>query len=148
MQGVNKVILIGHLGQDPEARTLESGNMVVNFSLATSEKWKDKQGEQQQHTEWHKVTVWGKLADICARYLKKGTPVYIEGKLKTRSYEQDGVKKYSTEILASNMTMLGGNGNSQGQSVDTSAEYNQKPSAPAPSQAPPMTEGEVDDLPF
>ena len=148
MQGINKVILIGHLGQDPEARTLDNGNTVVNFSLATSEKWKDKQGEQQQHTEWHKITLWGKLAEICASYLKKGHPVYLEGKLKTRSYEQDGIKKYSTEILANNMTMLGSQGNSQGQSVDTSAEYNQTQSSPSPSQAPKMPQREIDNLPF
>lgn len=148
MQGVNKVILIGHLGQDPEARTLDNGNTVVNFSLATSEKWKDKQGEQQQHTEWHKITIWGKLAEVAARYLKKGHAVYIEGKLKTRSYEQDGIKKYSTEILANNMTMLGSQGNSQGQSVDTSAEYNQTPSSPSPKQAPQTSQGDINNLPF
>jgi len=108
MASVNKVIIVGNLGKDPEARALPSGDSVSNFSVATTESWKDKAGEKQEHTEWHRVNAFGKLAEICNEYLKKGSAVYIEGKLRTRTWEQDGVKKYSTEVIADRMQMLGG----------------------------------------
>jgi len=104
---VNKIILVGRVGQDPEKHQLESG-IVVNFSLATNEKWKDKQGEKQEATEWHNLKAFGSLADIISNFVKKGDLLYVEGKIKTRSYEKDGVKKYSTDIICNTMQMLGG----------------------------------------
>ena len=105
---VNKVILIGRLGTDPEARYIPDGTMVVNFSMATDESWKNKNGEKQQRTEWHKIEVWGKLAEICANYLLKGALVFIEGKIKTQTWEdKEGVKRYTTKIQAMGMKMLG-----------------------------------------
>lgn len=108
---VNKVILIGNVGADPDIRTFESGDKVANLSLATSESWKDKNsGEKREKTEWHRVSVFGKLADIVEQYVKKGSKLYIEGQLETRSWEQDGQKKYSTEVVLrgfnSTLTML------------------------------------------
>ena len=108
MAGVNKVILVGNLGKDPEMRTFNNGDSVANFSVATSESWKDKQtGEKKTQTEWHNVSAFRKLAEICEKYLKKGDKVYIEGKLKTDKYEKDGVTKYTTRIIADQMQMLG-----------------------------------------
>lgn len=106
---VNKVILVGRLGKDPELRYTPNGQAVCNFPLATSESWRDKNtGERQERTEWHRIVVWGKGAEICNQYLGKGKQVYIEGKLQTRSWEaNDGGKRYSTEILATNFTFLG-----------------------------------------
>ena len=109
--GINKVILVGNLGQDPEIRYTADGRAIANFSIATSETWKDKNtGERKEKTEWHRVVVFGKLAEICGEYLAKGKQVYIEGKLQTRSWEQDGVTKYSTEVVIDQrgvMQMLG-----------------------------------------
>ena len=105
-KGVNKVILVGNLGNDPESRATSNGNAVVNFSVATSEAWKDQQGVLQERTEWHRVTAWGKLAEICGKYLRKGSKVYIEGSLRTSSYEKNGEKRYSTDIVANEMQML------------------------------------------
>lgn len=107
MAGVNKVILIGNLGADPEVRSLESGVKVATINIATSESFKDKNGERQTQTEWHRVVVWRGLAEVVEKYLKKGSQVYIEGRLRTRSYEQDGKKLYVTEIEARELTMLG-----------------------------------------
>jgi len=108
MAGVNKVILIGHLGADPEVRSLESGVKVATFNLATSETYKDKSGERKTNTEWHRIVVWRGLAEVAGNYLKKGSQVYIEGRLRTRSYEdQDGKTRYVTEIEARELTMLG-----------------------------------------
>lgn len=106
---INKVILVGRLGKDPEIRHVSQGStQVANFSVATDESYKDKQGERQHKTEWHNITIWGKMALIAEKYLKKGTLVYIEGKIHTRSYEgKDGQKKYVTEIVAQTFTMLG-----------------------------------------
>ena len=104
---VNKVILVGRIGKDPEKHQLESG-IVVNFSLATNEKWKDKQGEKQESVEWHNCKAFGSLADIINTHVKQGDLIYVEGKVKTRSYEQDGVKKYSSDIVCYTMQMLGG----------------------------------------
>ena len=107
MSTVNKVIIIGRLGKDPEVRHLENGNIVANFSAATSEKYKNKSGESVENTEWHNVVMWGKTAEIADKYLKKGDLVYIEGKLQTKSWEKDGITRYSTEIVCNQMTMLG-----------------------------------------
>lgn len=106
-RGVNKVILIGNCGGDPETRYMPSGGAVTNITIATSESWKDKQsGQQQERTEWHRVVMFNKLAEIAGQYLKKGSKVYVEGSLRTRQWEKDGVKRYTTEIVASEMQML------------------------------------------
>jgi len=109
-RGVNKVILIGHLGADPETRAMPSGTTVANLRIATSESWKDRQtGEQQERTEWHRVALFGRLAEIAAEYLRKGSQVYIEGSLRTRKWQdKQGNDRYSTEIVATDMQMLGG----------------------------------------
>jgi len=107
MSGVNKVILVGHLGKDPEARTLEGGVSVVSFPLATSESF-NKDGRKIEQTEWHNIVMWRGLADVAAKFLQKGKLVYIEGKLRTRSFEdKEGIKKYTTEVVAENFTLLG-----------------------------------------
>ena len=111
-RGVNKVILVGNLGKDPETRYMPSGGAVTNLTLATSESWKDKQsGEQQERTEWHKIAMFGRLAEIAAEYLRKGSQVYIEGKLRTRKWQdKEGKDRWTTEIVADEMQMLGGKG--------------------------------------
>lgn len=115
-RGINKVILVGNLGGDPETRYMPSGSAVTNFTVATNESWKDKQtGEQKDRTEWHKVAMFGRLAEIAAEYLRKGSQVYIEGKLRTRKWQgQDGQDRYTTEIIADEMQMLGGRGGAGG----------------------------------
>jgi single-strand DNA-binding protein len=107
MAGVNRVILVGHLGSDPEIRYTAGGTAVAKFRMATTERFTDKQGNRQERTEWHRVTAWGKLAEICGQYLAKGKLVYVEGKLRSDTWEQEGVKRFSYEIVADNMTMLG-----------------------------------------
>jgi single-strand DNA-binding protein len=108
MSGVNKVILVGNLGADPQLRYTPSGTAVANFNIATSEKFTNKNGEKETRTEWHRIVAWARLAEICGEYLKKGKQVYIEGRLQTRTWEdQQGVKKYTTEVVAANMVMLG-----------------------------------------
>ena len=110
-RGVNKVILVGNVGNDPEVRYMPNGNAVANVSVATSDSWKDKNtGDQQERTEWHRVVFFNRLAEIVEQYVKKGTKLYLEGRLQTRSYEQDGIKKYSTEIVANEMQMLDSRG--------------------------------------
>jgi len=135
-RGINKVILIGNLGADPELRYTPGGAAVANFSLATGETWTDANGEKQERTEWHNIVAWKKLAEICGEYLKKGSQVYIEGRLQTRSWEgQDGVTRYTTEVVAREMQMLGSR-------PDTAM-------AEAPEEAaPPQTAEEEDELPF
>ena len=115
-RGINKVIIVGNLGQDPETRYMPSGSAVTNFTVATNESWKDKQtGEQKDRTEWHRVAMFNRLAEIAAEYLRKGSQVYIEGKLRTRKWQgQDGNDRYTTEIIADEMQMLGGRGGSGG----------------------------------
>lgn len=109
MASVNKIILVGNLGRDPETRFLPSGEAVANITIATSSKYKNKSGELIEETEWHRVTFFGKLAEIVGQYLKKGRSVYVEGRIKTRKYtDKDGVEKYSTDIIANEMQMLGG----------------------------------------
>jgi single-strand DNA-binding protein len=116
MAGVNKVILIGNLGRDPELRYTQSGQAVANFSLATSENWNDKtSGERIERTEWHRIVAWGKTAELCSQYLSKGRTVYVEGRLQTREYEdKEGIKRRTTEIVASNVTFLGSRGGEGG----------------------------------
>ena len=109
MASVNKVILIGNLGRDPETRYTTGGDAVTNLNIATTETWKDKAGEKQEKTEWHRVVLFGRQAEVAGEYLKKGRPVYIEGRLQTRKYtDKDGVEKYATEIVADRMQLLGG----------------------------------------
>ena len=153
-KGVNKVILIGNLGQDPEVRFLPSGGAVANLSLATSESWKDKQGQVQEKTEWHRIGIFGKLAEIAGEYLKKGSSVYVEGKLQTRKWtNKEGNDQYTTEIhldpFNGVMQMLGGKGDNQsqgGQAAPRPAQ-NQAPAAkPAPMAAPDFDFD--DDIPF
>lgn len=124
MAGVNKVILIGNLGKDPEVRHLESGAVVANFPIATSESYKDrKTGEKITQTEWHNIVIWRGLAEVAEKYLKKGSSVYIEGKLRTRSWDdKEGNKRYTTEIVADNMTMLGGKSDSGSSSDNNSSQ--------------------------
>ncbi len=109
-RGVNKVILVGHLGADPELRYTASGTAVAKFNVATTETYTSKDGVRNEQTEWHRVVAWRKLAEICGQYLSKGKQVYLEGRLRTTSYEKDGVKRYTTEIEAREMVMLGGPG--------------------------------------
>lgn len=143
-RGVNKVILVGTCGQDPEVRYLPNGNAVTNLSLATSEQWTDKQtGQKVERTEWHRVSMFGKVAEIAGEYLRKGSQVYIEGKLQTREWEKDGIKRYTTEIIVDmqgTMQLLGGRPQNQdgSQPQQGGNNYNQAPrqQAPRPQQAP------------
>ena len=139
MAGVNKVILIGRLGADPEVRYTPSGVAVANFSIATSEEWKDKNtGEKKEQTEWHKIVAWRRLGEICGEYLQKGRQVYIEGRLQTRSWEdKEGNKRWTTEILALNMQMLGSPGDTMG-SAEPKGNYPEEPPQNLPE----------DDIPF
>jgi single-strand DNA-binding protein len=115
MASVNRVILIGNLGRDPEVRYLPSGDAVANFSIATTEKWKDKNGEMQEQTEWHRIAFFGRQAEICGEYLRKGSSVYIEGRLQTRKWtDKDGNERTTTEIRGDRMQMLGGRGGAGG----------------------------------
>lgn len=142
MAGVNKVILIGHLGKDPEVRHLENGTSVANFTLATSESYKDKTGNRIDQTEWHNIVVWRGLADVAEKFLKKGSQIYLEGKIRTRSWEdQGGNKKYTTEIVADTFNMLSKKDDSSQQQASQSS---QTPSSVQKSS--PIDE--ADDLPF
>ncbi len=139
MAGVNKAILIGNLGKDPELRYTPGGQAVASFSLATGEKWKDKDGNMQDRTEWHNIVVWGRMAENAKEYLAKGRPVYIEGRIQTRSWDdKDGNKRYTTEIVAQRLQFLGSRG-----------DQSSSPSAPPPEAPQPADlAGEDDDLPF
>lgn len=123
MASVNKVILIGNLGKDPETRYLPSGDAVTNITLATTDTWKDKSGEKQEHTEWHRIAFFGKLAEIAGEYLKKGSPAYVEGRIRTRKWQdKEGQDRYSTEIVADRMQLLGSRGGGGGgSSAESSA---------------------------
>jgi len=152
-RGVNKVILVGNLGRDPETRYMPSGSAVTNLRIATSEQWKDKTtGENQERTEWHSVAMFGKLAEIAAEYLRKGSQVYIEGKLRTRKYQDktDGKDRYSTEIIADEMQMLGSKGGG-GAGVPASEAPRRQSSAVADADTggggPPSGDFD-DDIPF
>lgn len=147
MSGVNKVILVGRLGKDPEVRNLENGTAVANFTMATSESYKDKTtGEKKEITEWHNIVLWRGLAEISQRYLHKGDLVYIEGKLRTRSWEKEGVTRYTTEVVADNMTMLSTRGSGGGQSGSSYAPA-EVSGAESFRQGAPVESG-ADDLPF
>lgn len=149
MSGVNKVILIGNLGIDPEVRRLESGVPVARVALATSETFTDKNsGEKREITEWHNVTMWRGLAEVAEKYLHKGDKIYVEGKLKTRSWEDEkGEKRYATDIVADNMTMLGSSkGPVDSSSEGAKQETGKKP--PKPESTPLDSGNEEDDLPF
>ena len=120
---INKVILIGRLGKDPEMRYTPGGKAVTNFTMATSESWKDDSGEKQEHTEWHRIVIWGKMAELADKHLSKGSQVYIEGKISTKEWtDKEGVKRYTTEIVASHMTFLGEKG--EGKSHEAPADDN------------------------
>ena len=146
MAGVNKVILVGNLGSDPEVRTTPSGQRVANFRMATSRSWSGQDGQRQEKTEWHSIVAWGKLADICERYLNKGKQVYVEGRLETRNWQdKEGQTRYKTEVICETMQMLGRAG----------ADRNGDPGADAPSRGgtpdesmAPAGGGSDDDLPF
>jgi len=114
MASVNKVILVGNLGRDPELRYIQSGQAVANFSLATSDRWRDKEGNNQERTEWHRIVVWGKSAENCAQYLQKGRSVYVEGRLQTQEWEdKEGIKRKTTEVVAQTVQFLGGRGGAE-----------------------------------
>lgn len=139
---INKVILVGNLGRDPELSYTPSGMAVAKFSIATSEKWKDKNsGEMQERTEWHRITAFGRLGEICGEYLSKGRQVYIEGRIQYGSYEKDGVTHYSTDIIAREMKMLGSRETARAVSPSATAGAPQMP-------GPPFHEGPDDDIPF
>ena len=158
-RGLNKVMLIGHLGKDPEMRFTQSGMAVANFTMATSEVWTDKAtNDKKERTEWHRIVAFGKLGEICGQYLAKGKQVYVEGRLQTRSWDQDGVTRYTTEIVANDMQMLdskgAGAGSGTSSSYNNQSNYSNQPSAP---QAPSSNSGGMqpgpldnfdDDIPF
>lgn len=135
---VNKVTLVGHLGNDPDLRQTDGGTAVANFSLATNERWKNKQGEAQEHTEWHRIVAWGKTAELCKEYLHKGSQVYLEGKLQTRSWQdKDGVTKYTTEVHVNQVQFLG---KKEGGGA--------RPPHPAETSTPPQSSMDEDDVPL
>ena len=146
-RGVNKAIIVGTLGQDPEIRYTANGGAVANISVATNETWKDKStGEAQERTEWHRIVMFGKLAEIAQQYLKKGSQAYFEGRIQTRKWQdQSGNDRYSTEIVANEMQMLGGRGSGGGGAPMESGDQSQ--SKPAPAETAPMDDG-FDDIPF
>jgi single-strand DNA-binding protein len=154
MASVNKVILVGNLGRDPEVRYMPNGEAVCNFSIATTDSWKDKAGAKQERTEWHNIVMYRKLAEIAGEYLKKGRPVYVEGRLQTRKWQtKEGQDRYTTEIIADQMQMLGGREGGSNASDDSS--YSQAPAKPAnaPAKAAPAAGGSnfddfEDDIPF
>ncbi|MDA8382419.1 MAG: single-stranded DNA-binding protein [Betaproteobacteria bacterium] len=149
MASVNKVILIGNLGADPEVRYMPSGDAVTNARLATTDTWKDKNGEKQERTEWHRVSFFGKLAEIAGEYLKKGSAVYVEGRLQTRKWQdKDGQERYTTEIVADRMQMLGGRGAVGGASASAPAESIAAPAPGARSGGSGGFDDFEDDIPF
>lgn len=152
MAGVNKAIIVGNLGRDPEMRSTQSGAQVANFTVATSRVYKDSSGQRQEETEWHRVVAWGRLAEICGQYLQKGKQVYIEGRIQTRSWEdkESGQKRYSTEIVALEMQMLGraGEGGGGGGGGGDLGGGKKEMAAPAGGPAPVSNPAEDDDLPF
>lgn len=150
---VNKVILVGRLGKDPETRYMTNGEAVTNATLATSENWKDKSGEKQERTEWHNLVFYRRLAEIAGEYLKKGSQVYIEGKIQTRKWQdKEGRDRYTTEIIVNEMQMLGSKGGSSSFEVEDSPPSSGRPAAAAKSAAPKESGGGFDnfddDIPF
>lgn len=159
MASLNKVLLIGNLGRDPETRYMPSGGAVCNFSIATTERYTDKSGQKQEKTEWHNIVMYGKLAEIAQQYLKKGSSVYVEGRLQTRKWQDknSGADRYSTEIIADQMQMLGGRGERGGMPAggdDFNQEYAPAPQAARPAQGAPASrpaskiDDFEDDIPF
>jgi single-strand DNA-binding protein len=159
MAGINKVIIIGNLGRDPEVRYTQDGTAVANFTVATSESWTDRNsGEKKENTEWHRIVVWRRLAEICGEYLSKGRQVYVEGKLQTRSWEQEGITRYTTEIVANTVQFLGGGAGAgaprqgaggyqsggRGQGQGSGSGSVQDPGYPDPGYSDPQD----DDIPF
>jgi single-strand DNA-binding protein len=144
MASVNKAIIVGNLGKDPELNSA-GGQAVANFSVATSEKYTDKTGENREKTEWHRIVVWGKLAEVCSKYLRKGSPVYIEGKIQTRSWEKEGVKQYTTEIVALSVQFLSNKGSSNDDTSENSSP-NVRDGGNSPSSS--STSKGKDDIPF
>ena len=148
MSGVNKVILIGRLGKEPEVRNLDNGAVVANFSIATSESYKDRTtGEKKEITEWHNIVLWRGLAEIAQKYLHKGDMVFIEGKLRTRSWEKEGVTRYTTEVVADNMTMLSPKSSGGGNNMNADYSSQEKNSADNFRANAPV-DNSTDDLPF
>ncbi|MBC7920772.1 MAG: single-stranded DNA-binding protein [Ferruginibacter sp.] len=149
MAGVNKVILVGNLGKDPEVRHLEADKKVAKFTLATTEAYRDRNGQRVENTEWHHVEFWGPVTEVIEKYLKKGSQVYVEGKLRTRSYEdKEGVKKYVTEVIGQNLTLIGGKpseGEGTGGYGETTAKGG-RVNESAPSSV--VADNDADDLPF
>jgi single-strand DNA-binding protein len=134
MSGVNKVLLIGRLGADPELKTVTGGQNVARLSLATSENWTDREGQKQERTEWHRIVVWGKLAELCGKYLSKGRQVYVEGRLQTRSWEdQQGQKRYTTEIVANTVQFLGGGQANANPQTSQNSDFGAQDFGPEPS---------------
>ena len=153
MAGVNKVIIVGNVGRDPEVRFTKAGTAVATFSVATSERFKDRDGQQQERTEWHRVVAWAQLADICGKYLRKGKQVYIEGRLQTRDWEdKDGHKRYTTEVIANQMQMLGRreDGDSSGSSYGGDESYSRGSAGGGDplAQAPASGGAGDDEIPF
>ena len=149
MASVNKVILVGNLGRDPEVRYMPDGGAITNISVATTDTWKDKAGEKQEKTEWHRVAFFGKLAEIAGEYLKKGSQVYLEGRLQTRKWQdKDGQDKYTTEIVADRMQMLGSRSGGGGGGGDMPSGGNGGGSAQKPSGAGGKFDDFPDDIPF
>lgn len=150
-RGINKAVIVGTLGKDPEIRYAPNGNAVVNISVATNESWKDREtGEAQQRTEWHRIVMFGKLGEIASQYLKKGSQAYFEGRIQTRKWQDNsGNDRYSTEIVANEMQMLGGRaGGGGGAPMESGGQsQSQSQSRPAPAETAPMDDG-FDDIPF
>ena len=145
-RSLNKVMLIGNVGNDPDVRTTSSGTPIANMSLATTRTWKDGSGEQKEKTEWHRLTVWGKLVDVVERYVKKGDRLYVEGRIEYSESESDGQKKYWTDVNVFEMLMLGSTGAGDQGGGGRGGGF-QGDSSPAPAPAPPISEPD-DDLPF
>lgn len=134
MSGINKVIIVGRLGADPETKTVGQGQTVTRLNVATSENWTGKDGQKQEKTEWHRITVWGKLAEICGKHLSKGRQVYVEGRLQTRQWEdQQGQKRYATEIVANTVQFLGSSNGERASNQNSNNDYNFQDFGPEPS---------------
>ncbi len=145
MAGINRVILVGNLGKDPEVKSLESGVKLAKFSLATTETFKDRDGNRTEHTEWHNIVFWRGLADIAEKYLRKGSTIYLEGRIRTRTWkDEDGKNRYMTEIQGDNMTMLGGRRDNNSQQADNAT----KAAEPKPEPIAESDTKQANDLPF
>lgn len=151
--GVNKVILVGNLGRDPEVRFTPSGQAVANFSIATTDSWTDKGGQKQERTEWHRIVVWGKLGELCGEYLKKGRQAYVEGRLQTREWnDKEGKKNQTTEVVANQVVFLGGRGEGAGPGANAGAGRSNRDEYSGPPMddmgPPPGMPAGADDIPF